>query len=474
MNPSHKKLLIDTLVYIILPKMSFIASILILPWISPFLTLNDYGIYGLLISYISVFQVLIGLGQVILLQNSYFSLATKYKLVWRRSFGLMMLFSLISILFFIILVKFTLADRLSDNIEIVIILISIYFILSPIDSIIINFYSLREQSIPYAVGMGIIGLITTITTLVTIRYFRLGYIGWVFSLTLTAILTHLYFFKKIYLIEKIYPQINFNKRFLFNSLKIGLPLSPHQLSLYILGVSDRLLLEYFKIPTTKIGFYSQGYSIGSQGSILVNGVFQAFTKKIQNGFRGDDHNKLLFIRKSIIIIPTLISLILFLGSLWCRELFLILFKNRELQNSYPISIVVLCSYMFWSVYSFFTYPLSINNKSFSISKITILAAAINIIGNIIFIPFYGYWASLVVTYFSYIVFGFAGLLNQENRRFLNKYINITKFCFAMLVLNILLLVIAYTFKDASIIIKSVLTLSTLPAAFYVLKNAKSL
>ncbi len=474
MNNSHNKLLVDTLVYIILPKMSFIASLLILPWISPFLTLNDYGIYGLLISYISVFQVLIGLGQVILLQNSFFSMARNYKLVWRRSFGLMMLFSLISILFFIIIVKCTLADRLSDNIEIVIVLISIYFILSPIDSIIINFYSLREQSIPYAIGMGIIGLTTTIITLVTIRYFRLGYMGWVFSLPLTAILTHLYFFKRIYLVEKIYPQFKFKNRFLVQSLKIGLPLSPHQISLYILGVSDRLLLEYFRIPTTIIGFYSQGYSIGSQGSILVNGVFQAFAKKIQNGFRGDDYHKLLFIRKSIIIIPILISLILFLGSLWCREAFLILFKNPELQKSYPISIVVLSSYMFWSVYSFFTYPLSIKNKSFSISKITILAATINIIGNIILIPFYGYWASLGVTYFSYIVFGFAGLLNNENRRFLNKYLNITKFCFAMLILNVVLLLIAYLFKDASIIIKTVLTLSTLAVAFFIVKHAKYL
>jgi O-antigen/teichoic acid export membrane protein len=171
-NLSHKKLLIDTLVYIVLPKLSFIASILILPWISPFLTLDDYGIYGLLISYVSVFQVLIGLGQVILLQNSYFSLASKYKLVWRRSFGLMILFSLVCVLFFLILINYTLADRLSYNIEIVTILFSIYLILSPIDPIIINFYSLKEQSIPYAIGMGIIGLITTISTLITIRYFK--------------------------------------------------------------------------------------------------------------------------------------------------------------------------------------------------------------------------------------------------------------------------------------------------------------
>lgn len=474
MSQFNKRLITDTLVYIGLPKLSFIASFLILPWISPFLTLDDYGIYGLLISYISVFQVVIGLGQVILLQNSYFILESKYKLVWRRSFGLMILVSLFSALFFSILLKFTLVDRLSDNLSIVIILVGIYLVLSPLETILINFYSLKEQSLPYAIGMGIIGLVTTIITLITIRYLKFGYIGWIYSLSATSILTHIYFFKRIYIVEKIFPEFRFNKRFLKKALKIGLPLSPHQLSMYILGVSDRLLLEFYKIPVIQIGFYSQGYSIGSQGSILINGIFQAFTKKIQDSFRGVEKHHIAFIRNSIIVIPIIISMILFFASLWSSEVFQILFRNPELQKSYPISIVVLGSYMYWSLYSFFTYPLSIGNKSFSISKITILAASINIIGNIIFIPIYGYWASLGVTYFSYIVFGFAGLLNHENRRFLNKYINITKLCLAMLFLNLLLLVIAYSFKDASIIIKSVITLSALPAVFYVLKNAKSL
>jgi O-antigen/teichoic acid export membrane protein len=474
MSQFNKRLITDTLVYIGLPKLSFIASFLILPWISPFLTLDDYGIYGLLISYISVFQVIIGLGQVILLQNSYFTLASKYKLVWRRSFGLMILFSLLSTLFFSILLKFTLADRLNENLGIVIILVGIYLVLSPLESILINFYSLKEQSLPYAIGMGIIGLVSTIITLITIRYFKFGYLGWIYSLFATSLLTHIYFFKRIYIVEKIFPDFRFNKRFIKKSLNIGLPLSPHQLSMYILGVSDRLLLEFYKIPMIQIGFYSQGYSIGSQGSILINGIFQAFTKKIQDSFRGVEKHHIAFIRKSIIVIPIIISLTLFLASLWCSEVFLILFKNPELQKSYPISIVVLASYMYWGLYSFFTYPLSIGNKSFSISKITILAATINIIGNIILIPFYGYWASLGVTYFSYIVFGFAGLLNNENRRFLNKYLNITKFCFAMLILNVVLLLIAYLFKDASIIIKTVLTLSTLAVAFFIVKHAKSL
>jgi O-antigen/teichoic acid export membrane protein len=471
---SNKKIIIDALVYIILPKLSFIASLLILPWISPYLTLEDYGIFGLLMSYITVFQVFIGLGQVILLQNSFFTHKKHYKLVWRRSFGLMIFVAILCIFFFSLLLNLTIADKLGNKFLFIIFLVSIYLLLSPLDSILINFYSLKEKSFPYALGMGIVGLISTIVTIVTIKYLKMGYIGWLISLALTSVLTHLYFFKSIYINENLVPEFRLNKRFLKKSLKIGLPLSPHQLSLYILGISDRLLLQYYRIPIRDLGFYSQGYSIGSQGSILVSGIFQAFTKRIQDAFRSDDILQKVFLRKIILLIPFIISFFLFIASLWTKEVFLLLFRNIELQKSYPITIMVLNSYMFWSLYGFFTYPLSISNNTFSISKITILAATINIIGNLIFIPFYGIWGSLIVTYISYFVFGFAGLLNNENRNFLKKYINISKVCLYSFFLNISFLVISYSAKDINMIYKLLVTVALLPVGMIYIKRINKL
>ena len=126
--------------------------------------------------------------------------------------------------------------------------------------------------------------------------------------------------------------------------------------------------------------------------------------------------------------------------------------------------------MFWSLYGFFTYPLSISNNTFSISKITIFAATINIIGNLIFIPFYGIWGSLIVTYISYFVFGFAGLLNIENRNFLKKYINITKVCFYSFLLNITFLIISYSARDISIFYKLLITVALLPVGIVYIKR----
>jgi len=457
MDISKKKILRDSLIYTILPKISFVAALLILPIISPYLTLEDYGVYGLLMAYISIFQIVMVLGQNILLQNSFFTHKIAYKLVWKRSFGLMIIAGLISSIIFYFIVYFTMMDKLGNNFIYVIIMVSFFFTFSPIDVIVVNYYVLKEKSLQYAYGAALTGLIAAGTTLISIKYLKMGYMGWIITLPVTVLTSYLYYFRRIFIKEGIVPQFKLKRKFLFWALRIGLPLTPHQLSLFILGISDRILLQYMHVPIKNIGFYSQGYNLGSQGSIVVNGIFQSLSRKLQDGFRGETERHRLFIRKLMIFVPLLISCILFMASLWTKEAFFILFRNPALREAYPVTIVVLCSYMFWSVYTFFTYPLSIKNKTFSVSIISLAAASVNIIGNIILIPYFGIWAALGVTYFSYMIFGFAGLLNKENRLFLNKYVNTFKLCVFLFGVNILLFVITYLNKDMSVVFKATIT-----------------
>lgn len=470
MKFSKKKFAIDSIIYTLLPKVSVVAALLILPWITPYLTLEDYGIYGLLMAYITLFQIVIVLGQNILIQNAFFTHKANYKLVWRRSFAIMTIAGILSSLIFIIILQTTMLDKVGVNSYPIMVLVSIYLILSPIDTIIVTYYVLHEKSLPYAIGAGITGLITTLVTLITIKYLRLGYMGWIISLPITVLMSYIYFFKRIFFTERLIPQFRLKKNFLMKAIKIGLPLTPHQLSLYILGTSDRILLEYFNVPIKRIGFYSQGYNLGTQGNIVINGIFQALSKKIQEGFRGEGETHKILIKRMIVIVPILISAILFLGSIWMKEVFYFLFRTPELRGAYPVSIIVLNSYMFWSIYTFFTYPLLIKNQTFSISKISLAAAFFNIAGNIILIPHYGIWAALGVTYVSYIIFGFAGLLNKDNRDFLSTYINISKVSVYLFLFNVALFLIAFLTRDFNVLYKFCLTAFFISGLYYSFKK----
>jgi O-antigen/teichoic acid export membrane protein len=455
------KVIIDSLIYTLLPKLSFIVSIISLPWISPFLTLKDYGIFGILISYISIFQTIISFGQNIIIQNSYFTHNNKYKLVWNRSFAIMIIIALImSILFYLSCLIF-LNKLLNDKFALVFILSTIYFILIPFEVISQHYFILKQKSIQYSIGLSISGIIGSIISIIAIRYYNYGYVGWILSLSSISFLNFIIFSYLIFYKEKITPNFKIKKLFLLKSTKDGLLLLPHQISLYILNASDRILLNYFNIPISRIGYYSQGYNFGAQGNLLVNGVFQSLSKNLQENFRSNEFRNIQFVKKAIIVVPVSISIVLFIISIWLKEVFIFLFKNPELNKAYPVAIVVLAAFMYWSIYTFFTIPLSIKNKPLSISIISLVAALTNIIGNFLFIPKYGINASIIFTYVSYVLFGFIGIFNSENRIYFNKYINIIKFCFIMFVLNISLLLISYYLIDLVIHFKLLITLITI-------------
>ncbi|SIO49086.1 oligosaccharide flippase family protein [Chitinophaga niabensis] len=457
MKFSKKKIIKDTLIYTILPKISVFAHLLVMPIISPYLSLNDYGIYGLLVAYLSVWQILITLGQNIVLQNSFFEQRDNYAPTWRSSFGLMILGGVICSLIFTAIIYFTMLDKIGSNWIWVCLMMGFNLILCPIETIAVNYYVLHEKSFPYAICSTIVGCIAVLLNLITIKYLKLGFLGWIIVLPVSTLIMYLYYAKRLFIEEKLYPSFRLKYTVIKESLKVGLPLVPHQLSLYMLGTSNRLLLEYSKTPLAQIGYYSQGYNMAAYSNVLISGIFQSLSRQLQEGFRSETESARVLIRKLIISVTLLITGTLFIACLWMKEAFLFLFRNPELQKAYPATIIIMSAYMYWSVYSFFVYPLSIKKQTFAISKISMLAAAVNLVISIILIPYLGVMAALIATYVSYVIFGFAGLLNKENRDLFNKYLNITKFCLVMLAINAIAFLVAYYLMDTAIFSKIVIT-----------------
>ena len=91
---STRKIVTNTIYYGVVPKLTMLLSIVILPLTTPFLTTYDYGIYGVMTSYTSLFISVAPLGLHVHLTNSYFEYPRHYNLVWGRVLMLMLLSSL--------------------------------------------------------------------------------------------------------------------------------------------------------------------------------------------------------------------------------------------------------------------------------------------------------------------------------------------------------------------------------------------
>ena len=158
---TRPKILINFLIYTLLPKLSTILFFFILPFVSKNLTLNDYAIYGLVSAYLLIFQFFTILGQNVVLQNSFFVFKNHFHLIWSRSFGLMTLAGILSSIILSFLLYFTLYDKFNGYFFVVISCLTIYLILSPIDTIAATYFILREDPLPFTIISLIGGLFST-------------------------------------------------------------------------------------------------------------------------------------------------------------------------------------------------------------------------------------------------------------------------------------------------------------------------
>ena len=65
----------------IVPKLPTFINILILPLVTPYLSASDYGVWGIISSYMGIFISIYTLGLHMHLSNSYYEYGDKYRLV---------------------------------------------------------------------------------------------------------------------------------------------------------------------------------------------------------------------------------------------------------------------------------------------------------------------------------------------------------------------------------------------------------
>jgi O-antigen/teichoic acid export membrane protein len=118
---------------------------------------------------------------------------------------------------------------------------------------------------------------------------------------------------------------------------VALPTIPHDYSSYLLNVSDRLVMNIFKIPITQIGAYNFGYTFGNYAEVGGEAMGMALSPihlKLLADKKEHDARKLIFVLQFLFIIG------LFTVGMWAKELLHLLISNKELANAYLITALI--------------------------------------------------------------------------------------------------------------------------------------
>ena len=118
----YKKLASHTLIYGLSPYIPRILGLFILPIITKDLTDFDYGVYGIILAYITAIEVLKDLGLNLILYNSFTKMPHQYKWMWRSIYGFLTIWNLVYAILAIGLIYIAVPAEARDNVWLIAVL----------------------------------------------------------------------------------------------------------------------------------------------------------------------------------------------------------------------------------------------------------------------------------------------------------------------------------------------------------------
>lgn len=460
----------NTIWYGLIPKLPVFINVLLLPLITPYLTRFDYGIYGILTSYSGIASLIAVMGLNIHLTNSFYVYKNHFRIIWGRILFILLLSGIIFAAIYGLIISQVLTD-VSGSVKVIAIVctcIPIAFIANV--TIAQHYYPLVYRPLPLVVRNLIASLLGVVVTFVSIYYFRLGFLGWVIGLAVSAITAFILFIPSLWIKERISPIICFDGKRIRRWLRVSLPIIPHSLGFILLGSSDRIIMDFLGVSTEDIGIYTNGYQMGDYAVVFTSAMIISIAPRIQELFRA---SKFIELKKLYLFCQTITVFVVVMISIWMPQIYQLLIRNPELYTANGIATLICFANIAFPFYTFISTAAFIREDTGKVLYLIFVPGALNIILNLIFIPIYGYQVAVVTTliaYWSQLMIPYCIPYFRDTARLLfgNLYIP-----GLLLVIFIVLVIVSYFVAQWELAFKVVASMGAISLfGIYLLKQRK--
>lgn len=445
-----KKIVNHSFVYAVLPKLPILLGFLILPFITPFLSDIDYGIYGIILSITTGITVIRTLGLDVVLMNSYIHHGNgdRYKIVWNEIQGFIFIWSLTLGVLVAMLLYYILPEEAETNKHSIILLTAVPIMLySSLQVISLKYYQLAERPTEIGLRSLVFGILTVFLNYYLIASLKIGYMGWVWSFFITETLTFTSYIFPIWIREGLFPNFLFRREKIREHLKVGLPLVPHTSAFFMLDFSDRLIMLRLGVGTANIGLYDFAYKFAGYARVFSESIHQASTPLLLKSFK--DNQKSTILRDIVFLENFVVSFVSFSIAIWLKEIFSIMVQNNELSATYDMGIILTMAYVYKPMYTAMATVFYYYEETKEFWKTSFAAGLLNIVLNIIFIPIFGFKAAVVTTFLSFFYIGYGGFYVTKFKKLYSPDFKPRLW----MVYTLLLLCVSFIFKDAAFFTK---------------------
>lgn len=460
-----KRLFSHSILYAIGPQLPSIITLFLLPITTRCLTAFDYTVFGITLAYTSALNAFKDLGLQLNLMNYFFKAngnPAKWKMFWQKIFGILLVWSLpYAVMVFLILYFFVQKYIDTHFCQFVLLIILPILLFDSVNTIGIRYYQSKQKPQYLFVVAVITGTIGVFANYFLIVNLKLHY--WSFFITnfVIAFINFLFFLYPVFFKLKLFPVFRIKKNQIKNFLRVSLPMIPHKYSGYLLDASDRIILDFYKINPQQIGQYNFAYTLGKYADAGCNAVGQAVGPMYYTLFARRQNVSYNQARYLTFFLQVVFIYLTFMVCLWVKEIFNLITSNPELAAAYPFAIVILmgnaCMPMYWACMM----RLGFEDKTKQFWRISFMGGIINVVLNLLLIPYLGVMGSAIATFIGLLIVNFYGMYTATLKSFdTQKY-----YPHLWILLIVILGCAAFFLKDANILLKVVINITAFFSAF---------
>lgn len=447
-----------------------VVSIFTLPILSQYITKSDYGIWGMILAYLGGFTIIKDFGLITVFNNSYFKYQknNRYTFIWKRLYGFLLSWAFLYA-FLGGTVIYWVADKHVDK-HLFLIVLAVVLPNAFFDST----KSLSSRLLQYNHKIYQILFVSAITTslavcsnIYTIKYLHWGYRGWALTYFITNFTSFLFYGKYLWVDFRIVPSLNFNATWIIKKLKVSIPSIPIHYTTFILNTSDRLILDFYKVPIAVLGGYNVAYNLGMMIDAGMYALSQVLSPIYYRLFNEKTEKTPYAIRLITFFWQAFAIIVAFLLALWVKEIYSFIYRNNpSLQELYPYAIPIYVSYSYRPMYAVIVYRTLYEYKANLNSRVSFLAAAVNLGFNFVLIPFFSIKAAIATTFVSLMVLCFTGYFWKR----MSQYLVVNYYPGIWLLVIIISGIVAFVLKDVHFLYKIALSLPLVAGYLWALKG----
>lgn len=381
-----------------------LVGFLLLPLYSNLISVEQFGIYSLMMSTYAIAGVFYQFGMNAALTNFYLKEndESKRKIIFSTVINsIALLGSILTIIAF--LISSYLARKVlgSNEFTNLFILLFIIILLETVSSFILQLFKTQELS-KKAVAYLLIGAVINLLLNIWFVYvWKMGISGIIYAHLISAILV---FISLLPSIKNSY-QLRLDTKVLNPILVFSLPLFISGLFAIGMDVADRFILDHF-FGKKEVGEYSFAYRLAMITNIFVISFRTAWTPYSLNRYQKYDSAENF--GRILVKILAIGAFILFAVSFFADDLFNIKLLGKNLFGaSYKNGIIILpyvvIGYIFSSLASFYSVYPFVSNKSYHFLISDGLGLITNLILNFILIPSVGLVGAGIATAISFLI-----------------------------------------------------------------------